>query len=399
MKSFRKKNNLLLVIITSVIAQFIGLEMSAIAPAQGQSITPANTNDTNTTVILNNGTYTINGGQTSPSGTNLFHSFQIFNLNKGETANFNATANILNILGRVVGGDASIINGIIQVSGSNANLYLINPAGIVFGANASLNVNASFAATTATGINFSNGIFNAEGVNNYANLDGNPTGFNFANLQTGSILNLADLKLTNSNQTLSLIGGTVVSSGTISAPQGNIIIASIEGGKFLRISQPGNLLSLEIATPQTTSITPVTLAKLLTGSEPNLTDNNGQVSLTDSGININAGDVVAPSVIDAQNANLFAANKLIVNSPLSTNGNLNLQTQNNNDIIVNGDVITTGGNISLTGNVLLNSDAIFSSNDKDITFNSTVNGGKNLTLNAGTGNLTFRGCFKSGGLV
>ncbi len=59
---------------------------------------------------------------------------------------------IKNILARVTGGDASLINGLIQVSGGNSNLFLMNPAGIVFGANASLNVPAAFTATTATGI-------------------------------------------------------------------------------------------------------------------------------------------------------------------------------------------------------------------------------------------------------
>jgi filamentous hemagglutinin family protein len=95
-------------------------------------------------------TINITGGQTSVNGGNLFHSFDEFGVNTGETANFQSSPEINNILGRVVGGNASIINGILQVTGGNSNLFLMNPAGILFGPNASLNVPADFTATTAT---------------------------------------------------------------------------------------------------------------------------------------------------------------------------------------------------------------------------------------------------------
>ncbi len=78
---------------------------------------------------------------------NCWQRVQAFRLNL-QTANFTAAPNIQNILGRVVGGEASVINGIITVSGS-ANLYLMNPAGIIFGSGASLSVPGSFTATTA----------------------------------------------------------------------------------------------------------------------------------------------------------------------------------------------------------------------------------------------------------
>jgi large exoprotein involved in heme utilization and adhesion len=67
----------------------------------------------------------------------------------------------------VVGGNPSLINGLIQVTGGTPNLYLMNPAGIVFGENAQLNVPADFIATTATGIGFGDNLwFNAFGDNN-----------------------------------------------------------------------------------------------------------------------------------------------------------------------------------------------------------------------------------------
>ena len=104
--------------------------------------------------------------------SNVFHSFTRFGLNSGETANFISNPTIKNILGGVVGGDASLINGLIQVSGGNSNLLLMNPAGIIFGTNARLDVSGSFLATTASGIGFDSGWFNGTGANDYPALVG-----------------------------------------------------------------------------------------------------------------------------------------------------------------------------------------------------------------------------------
>ena len=201
---------------------------------------------TGTATQQNQNQINISGGQTSQGGSNLFHSFSQFNVNPSQVANFISTPNIQNILGRINGGDASFINGMLQVTGGNSNLFLMNPAGIVFGANASLNLPASFTTTTATGINFGNGQFNAIGTNNYANLFGNPTAFTFGLTQPGAIVNGGNLAV-SSGQNIDLIGGTVISTGTVNAPGGNINIAAVPGNSLVRISQPGNLLSLEIS--------------------------------------------------------------------------------------------------------------------------------------------------------
>ncbi|HEY9653117.1 MAG TPA: filamentous hemagglutinin N-terminal domain-containing protein, partial [Coleofasciculaceae cyanobacterium] len=154
--------------------------------ATPQPITPDTDSTTSTNTQVNPDTnnpsiYKIEGGQTSGDGSNLFHSFSQFGLESGQTANFVVpNPSIANILGRVTGGNASLINGLIQVTDGNSNLFLMNPAGIVFGDNARLDVPASFTATTAAGIGFgSNGWFNATGPNDYASLIGNPSAFVF----------------------------------------------------------------------------------------------------------------------------------------------------------------------------------------------------------------------------
>jgi len=141
-----------------------GLAIAALAPALAQPITP--TPDGTGTVITPIATpsgseYQITGG--TQSGDNLFHSFEHFGLNTGEIANFIGSPELSNILGRVTGGEASLINGLVQVSNSNANLYLMNPAGLILGPGASLDLGGSFTGTTATAIGFEQGWLNASG--------------------------------------------------------------------------------------------------------------------------------------------------------------------------------------------------------------------------------------------
>ncbi|MBD2340522.1 S-layer family protein [Calothrix sp. FACHB-156] len=114
-------------------------------------ITPDNTLDT---VVNGSSNYTITNG--ARVGNNLFHSFSQFSIPTGGSASFNNLTDIQNIFSRVTGGNISNIDGIISTNG-NANLFLLNPAGIIFGPNASLNVGGSFIATTANSIKFTDG--------------------------------------------------------------------------------------------------------------------------------------------------------------------------------------------------------------------------------------------------
>ncbi|MBD2584135.1 CHAT domain-containing protein [Planktothricoides raciborskii] len=276
-------------------------------PVVAQTIVPGG--DTGTQVIRNGDRLDIQGGALSGDGSNLFHTFEQFNVPTGETANFLSAPQIQNILGQVVGGNASIINGILQVTGSNANLFLLNPAGIVFGPNATLNVPGAFTATTANGVGFNGGWFGGT-TNDYQALVGSPNSFIFATSATsqpGVVFNAGNLAV-GDRQSLNLIGGMTVNTGSLSAPGGQITIAAVPGETenlvLVRINQSGMLLSLDILPSEWTEanqnpflnsslnlINPLTLPELLTGGNvsdaTNVTINpDGTVSLTGSTVRI-----------------------------------------------------------------------------------------------------------------
>src|ERR687885_1937487 len=267
-------------------------------PLDAQEIQPA-LDGTGTIVTPEGNQLNIQGGSLSQDRGNLFHSFQQFGLKEGQSANFLSQPSIRNILGRVVGGDPSIINGLIRVTGGNSNLFLINPAGIVFGSAATLNVPDDFTATTATGIGFSNNHwFNAFGNNNYPSLIGTPSQFVFDYTQCAAIVNLANLAV-REGQNLTLVGGSVTNQGQLTAPSGTITVAAVPGENLLRIAQEGHLLSLEIVPRahtdgQAIPIQAQDLPAMLTGNGGYVL-NQGELSTTGShqGGNINvAGRVV-----------------------------------------------------------------------------------------------------------
>jgi filamentous hemagglutinin family protein len=207
---------------------------------QAQSITSVGDG---TVVRVDGDQIHISGG--TQAGTNLFHSFGEFNLDTAQIADFEANATIDHILGRITGGNGSVIDGLLRVSGSDASLYLMNPAGIVFGANAQLDVLGSFTATTATGIGINDHWFNAYGANEYDLLVGTPNRFGFGQANPGAIVNQGHLAVMG-NHSLNLVAGAISNQGTLSAEAGQVVLATVQEAGLVRLSQVGHVLSLEV---------------------------------------------------------------------------------------------------------------------------------------------------------
>ncbi len=388
---------------SSLAVCFICTGYLGVLPTQAQPITPA-TDGTGTIISPNGNRFDITGGSLGSDNVNLFHSFSQFGLDANQIANFISQPNIQNIFGRVVGGNVSRINGLIQVTGGNSNLFLMNPAGIIFGANSSLNLPASFTATTATGISFGNGWFNASGVNDYAALVGNPNGFAFTTQQPGAIINSGNLSL--SGGSLTLLSGTIVSTGQLWAPNGQIALATVPGENLVRLTQVGQLLNLEVrpiadapTPPGNWNLPIVSLPQLLTGGNGNnatgLTVNSsGQMALTGSGFQVVNGDVVAKN-ISAQTATLSSTNNLtLVESQLATTGDLNLLAQNTvlmRDSVENLFDAQAGGNLNIQGNQGVD---ILATNHA----NAALRSGGNLSLATNNNNgISADASFLSGG--
>src|SRR5687768_2737233 len=99
------------------------------------------------TPVLTGPNYTIGSNVGRQVGGNLFHSFGQFNVNTGQSATFTGPVTVTNVIGRVTGSTPSNIDGLIRSTMFGANFFLINPAGIVFGPTAQLDVKGSFHAS------------------------------------------------------------------------------------------------------------------------------------------------------------------------------------------------------------------------------------------------------------
>ncbi|MFA7269761.1 MAG: filamentous hemagglutinin N-terminal domain-containing protein [Sterolibacterium sp.] len=116
------------------------------------------------------------------AGNNLFHSFQTFSINTGETANFTTTtAGLANVISRVTGGSLSQINGTLRLTaqGSTPSFFLINPAGVTFGSGASINVPGAFYVSTANYVKFSDGNFYSDTATTSTFSTASPEAFGF----------------------------------------------------------------------------------------------------------------------------------------------------------------------------------------------------------------------------
>ncbi|MCK5877787.1 MAG: filamentous hemagglutinin N-terminal domain-containing protein [Candidatus Marithrix sp.] len=162
-------------------------------------------------------------------GSNLFHSFNKFNLNEGEIATFSGPNSINTIISRVTGGEMSNIDGTLHSTIPNADMYFLNPHGIMFGPNAKLNISGSFHASTADYLRLQDmGQFNARTPNDSILTVAPVQAFGFLT-DTPAKITLQDTVLSvTEDKNLSLVGGDITMSGKLLSVSGRVPVFAKE---------------------------------------------------------------------------------------------------------------------------------------------------------------------------
>ncbi|MEH2247825.1 two-partner secretion domain-containing protein [Nostoc sp.] len=404
---------------------------------------------TNSNIIKEGNTFNINGG--TQVGGNLFHSFQEFSVPTGDTASFNNIGNIQNIISRVTGKSISDVDGLIRANGT-ANLFLINPNGIIFGPNASLNINGSFVVTTANAIGLANGeIFSANPVEPIPKglLNVNPSAFLFNQIAAAPItvrsrraIGLAPsltspdpdflepayqgLKVSN-GRSLLLVGGNVsLDGGVLQAPGGRVELGGALGSGAIDLNRDDNNLYLSFPNDlgrSDVSLTKEAIVDVLAQDGGNITINARNLEIFNS---ILATGIVGEGTVDSQagdiTLNTTEAMRIGQTNPIRTTQFINKvnsgSTGNTGDInlksgsflVMDSAVLLienfgqgNAGKISVqaNGNSSFTNNSIFSAaiqgNSGNISFQ--VNGDLSFLNNSNNSDLFLIGNFISAGTV
>jgi filamentous hemagglutinin family protein len=310
----------------------------------------------------------INGG--TVKGGNLFHSFNDFSVPAGLEAHFNNNNDVVNILNRVTGENISQIDGLIRANGG-ANLFLINPAGIIFGSNARLDIGGSFFGSTADSLLFDEGSeFSATDTQAKPILTINaPIGLNLRdNPQPITNQSTADgvgLQV-QAGQNITLVGGELnFNGGTLTAPGGRIELGGLSTAGKIDINSDGSLTF-----PDFISRADVTFTH---GAEVNVVSDGGGF------ININAGNLTLSQESQllagiAENNGSFNAQAGDVTINATSAIALKESSSISNQVNLNS--IGNAGNIEISSNNLNLADSSFISSS---TFGEGDGG--NITIN------------------
>lgn len=180
-------------------------------------------------------------------GDNLFHSFRQFDIAAGQGATFTGATSILNVIARITGGQPSTINGAVRVSGpAAANLWLVNPSGLVFGSGATIDVPGSVYLSTATHLTLGSGSgagrFDAAEPARSVLVAAAPSAFGFGGASAASITLNGTRLVARSGQQVALVGGDVrLNDARIEAPSGRIQVGAVASAGEARIGAGGVL--------------------------------------------------------------------------------------------------------------------------------------------------------------
>ena len=189
------------------------------------------------------GTMTISQDMGLTEGTNLLHTFLTFNIDAGESATFTGSNSITNIIARVSGDSASNIDGLLRSTITDANLFLINPNGVAFGAGASLDINGSLHVSTADSLVFADDsrlLVSDTGASGFTSAA--PSAFGFSTDAASISFNGTQISTLESDQVsaLHVVGGDInLSESSITLAGGAIDLLATRGAMDVSVSAAG----------------------------------------------------------------------------------------------------------------------------------------------------------------
>ncbi|MBF2060293.1 filamentous hemagglutinin N-terminal domain-containing protein, partial [Fischerella thermalis] len=295
----------------------------------------------------------ITGGATR--GSNLFHSFQDFNVDAGRGAYFDNPTGITDILTRVTGRNPSNIQGILGVLG-NANLFLINPNGISFGPNAILDLRGgSFFGTTADSVLFDNFEFSASNLQPVPQLTINiPIGLRFRD-NPGSITSQSIVQNINGDffglkvvpgKTFALVGGDVIfNNGTVEAPGGRVELGGLRQAGTVGLNADGSL-----SFPNGVTRADVTINNGSTVAV--LGDGGGSIAINARNFDISGGSNLFAGILSGFGNPDAQAGDIVINTTdkFTITGNADSSTKISN--LVQDSAIGNAGNVIINTNTL-----------------------------------------------
>ena len=330
----------------------------SIATAQ---VIPDNS-EIDTQVNQNGNTAEITGGRTQ--GGNLFHSFQDFSVPTNNEAFFNNASDISNIFSRVTGGNISNIDGLIRANGT-ANLFLINPAGIIFGNNARLNIGGSFYGSTSNSILFEDGEFSTNLANPPLLTVNAPIGLGFRD-NPGEIVNRSVASnndgsiglAVNPGNNLALVGGNInFGSGNATVRSGNIELGGLSAPGTVAIAPNGSLSFPEAVAKADISLSNAANVDVTGAGGGNITINARNLNLEPGefgGSNITGGIIADPTSAEIQGGDIIVNAAEAVNINGSRIANTVLPQAMGNS----GKITITTGSLNLTNGAEVNSSTV-----------------------------------------
>ncbi|MCU0551837.1 MAG: filamentous hemagglutinin N-terminal domain-containing protein [Leptolyngbya sp. Prado105] len=355
--------------------------------------------------------FQIDGGATRSN--NLFHSFQQFSIPTGGSASFNNAANITNIITRVTGSNGSNIDGLLRANGT-ANLFLINPNGIVFGANAQLQIGGSFLASTANRLKFADGFEFSTTADQTPPLltISAPIGLQYGT-RPGEVRSQSAILQVPNGRTLNLTGGNVaIDGGQLLAPGGRVELAGVAAAGEVGLTQQGQEWRLSVPDG-------LARADVAIGNDALIdvrSDSGGSIAITARnftstglGTRIRAGIAEGLGTVEAQagdidinateaiNLDEMVISNRVEQKGTGNTGNINITTgtlslTNGTEVVASTFGQGNAGNITITASDAVSFDGVGSNGFSSGAFSSVAASGMgqggNISITTGTFSLT-----------